>query len=50
MPWKGTASDYDIVGDDEVNPGAAWYDPQPKDAAAEITGYVAFWKGVTVEA
>lgn len=49
-PWKGTASYYDIVVGDDVNPGAAWYYPQPKEAAAEITGYVAFWKGVTVEA
>jgi uncharacterized protein (DUF427 family) len=32
----------------EENPDAAWYYPQPKEAAAEITGYVAFWKGVEV--
>ena len=29
-------------------PDAAWYYPQPKDAAAQIRGRVAFWKGVEV--
>lgn len=47
-PWKGTASYYDVVVGDVVNPNAAWYYPEPRDAANEITGYVAFWKGVTV--
>ena len=47
-PWKGTADYFDVVGGGEVNENAAWYYPQPKDAAAEITNYVAFWKGVTV--
>jgi uncharacterized protein (DUF427 family) len=31
-----------------VNPDAAWYYPSPKDAAKQITGRVAFWKGVQV--
>ena len=48
-PWKGVASYYDVVVDDQVNGDAAWYYPAPKDAAAEITDYVAFWKGVAVE-
>ncbi|EIL99268.1 hypothetical protein RHOFW104T7_18100 [Rhodanobacter thiooxydans] len=48
--WKGTASYFDVVVDDEVNPAAAWYYPQPKPEAAEIRGYVAFWHGVTVRA
>lgn len=48
-PWKGTASYYDVVVGDKVNPGAAWYYPEPKDAAANIKGHVAFWRGVTVE-
>jgi uncharacterized protein (DUF427 family) len=48
-PWKGDASYYDIVVDGSVNEGAAWYYPQPKEAAAKIKGRVAFWKGVTVE-
>jgi len=47
-PWKGTASYYDVVVDDAVNAQAAWYYPQPKDAAAQIAGRVAFWKGVRV--
>ncbi|MGI8754924.1 MAG: DUF427 domain-containing protein [Acidimicrobiales bacterium] len=49
-PWKGTASYYDVVVDGDVNPGAAWYYPAPKDAAAEIQDHVAFWNGVTVDA
>jgi uncharacterized protein (DUF427 family) len=48
--WKGTASYQSVVVDGEVNADAAWYYPEPKDAAAEITDHVAFWKGVTVEA
>ncbi|PIQ78450.1 hypothetical protein COV82_00650 [Candidatus Peregrinibacteria bacterium CG11_big_fil_rev_8_21_14_0_20_46_8] len=27
---------------------AAWYYPQPKEAAAQIKDYVAFWKGIEV--
>lgn len=48
-PWKGTANYYDVVVDDLINPAAAWYYPTPKPAAANIKGYVAFWRGVTVE-
>ena len=47
-PWKGTASYYDVVVGDKVNANAAWYYADPKDAAKEITGRVAFWKGVRV--
>lgn len=47
--WKGVASYYTIVVDGKTNPDAAWYYPAPKDAAKNIAGYVAFWKGVTVE-
>jgi len=49
-PWKGTASYYDIVVGDQVNAGAAWYYPEPKEAAKEIAGRVAFWKGIFVDA
>lgn len=49
-PWKGTASYYDVVVDGKVNANAAWYYPEPKSAAAEIKGRVAFWKGVQVQA
>ena len=47
-PWKGTASYYDVVVDGERNGDAAWWYPTPKEAAAEIEGRVAFWKGVEV--
>ena len=47
--WKGTASYYDVVVDGRKNADAAWYYPDPKSAAAEIGGWVAFWHGVTVE-
>ena len=49
-PWKGLASYFDIVAGGAVNSDAAWYYPAPKDAAKQIAGYVAFWKGVQVEA
>jgi len=48
-PWKGTASYYDVVVNGEVNKDAAWYYPEPKEAAKQITGHVAFWRGVSVE-
>lgn len=48
--WKGTANYYDIVVGDKVNEGAAWYYADPKPAAKEIQGRIAFWKGVTVSA
>ncbi len=47
-PWKGTASYVSIVVDGEENTDAAWYYPEPKPAAAEITDRFAFWKGVQV--
>ena len=48
--WKGTASYYTVEVNGQRNPDAAWYYPEPKDAAKQIAGYVAFWKGVTVTA
>ena len=47
-PWKGTASYYDVEVGGERNEGAAWYYPEPKSAAAQIAGRVAFWRGVRV--
>jgi uncharacterized protein (DUF427 family) len=47
--WKGTASYYNVTVGGEINPDAAWYYPDPKDAARNITGRIAFWKGVRVE-
>ena len=46
--WKGTASYYDVVVGDAVNANAAWYYPEPKEAAAQIKDHVAFWHGVEV--
>lgn len=48
-PWKGEASYYNITVNGKVNKNAAWYYPEPKEAASEIKGYVAFWKGVKVK-
>ena len=48
-PWKGEASYYNVVVDGETNKDAAWYYPEPKDAAAEIKNRIAFWRGVKVE-
>ena len=47
--WKGTASYYDVVVDGATNKDAAWYYPDPKDAAAQIRDHVAFWRGVIIE-
>lgn len=49
-PWKGEASYYDVTVAGETNKDAAWYYPNPKDAAAEIKDRIAFWRGVKVEA
>ncbi len=47
--WKGQASYYTIEVDGQQNKDAAWYYPEPKEKAKQIKGYVAFWRGVTVE-
>ena len=47
-PWKGTASYYTLAVDGAENKDAAWYYPDPKSAAEQIRGRVAFWKGVEV--
>ena len=47
-PWKGTASYYTVSVDGQESPDAAWYYPQPKEAASQIEGRIAFWKGVEV--
>ena len=49
-PWKGLASYYSIEVDGQLNKDAAWFYPQAKDKAKNIEGYIAFWKGVKVEA
>ncbi|WP_309630414.1 DUF427 domain-containing protein [Brevundimonas sp.] len=47
-PWKGTASYCSLVVDGKENRDAVWYYPEPRSAAAEIAGRLAFWKGVEV--
>lgn len=46
--WKGQASYYTLFVDGDANPDAVWTYPEPKDAAAQIKGRVAFWRGVQV--
>lgn len=48
--WKGTARYYHLMVGGEENRDAAWYYPDPKDAAAQIKDHVAFWRGVRVQA
>ena len=47
-PWKGTAHYYDVVVNGERNENAAWFYPETKKAADNITGRIAFWHGVDV--
>ena len=47
-PWKGTAHYYSLKVNGEVNANAVWYYAEPKGAATQIKGRVAFWKGVNV--
>ena len=47
-PWKGTAQYLSLDAGGRTNPDAVWYYAEPKAAAAEIKGRVAFWKGVQV--
>ena len=48
-PWKGAASYFTVIVNGNENRDAAWYYPNPSDAAAQIKNYVAFWRGVRVE-
>ena len=47
-PWKGTASYYNVIVDEQENLDAAWYYENPSAAAAEIQDRVAFWRGISV--
>lgn len=47
-PWKGEAHYYTVVANGAENRDAAWFYPEPKPAAAQIRGRIAFWKGVQV--
>ncbi len=46
--WKGTANYYDVVAGGDRNENAAFEYQEPKGAAAQIRGRVAFWRGVVV--
>jgi uncharacterized protein (DUF427 family) len=46
--WKGQANYYSLIVGGDLNPDAVWYYADPKEAAAQIRGRVAFWKGVRV--
>lgn len=46
--WKGQATYQTLLVDGDANPDAVWMYADPKEAAAEIKGRVAFWKGVQV--
>jgi len=46
--WKGLANYYSIDVNGKINENAIWVYRNPKTAAAEIKGYVAFWHGVVV--
>ena len=47
-PWKGQAYYKSLFVNGEMNTDAVWYYPEPSEAAANIKGRVAFWKGVKV--
>ena len=47
-PWKGMAHYHSLLVDGDLNPDAVWYYPEPSEAAVQIKGRVAFWKGVQV--
>jgi len=48
-PWKGTASYYNVVVSGQTNTDGAWSYLNPRERARNITGYVAFWKGIRIE-
>ena len=47
-PWKGTANYYTLMVDGQSNPDAAWFYTDPKPAANQVRGRIAFWKGVQI--
>ncbi|MBI2121887.1 MAG: DUF427 domain-containing protein [Candidatus Sungbacteria bacterium] len=46
--WKGVADYYNVVVDGEINEDAAWVYPEPTEAAKQIKGRFAFWRGVEI--
>lgn len=47
-PWKGSAAYYHLEVGGQTNENAAWFYSDPFDAATNIQGRIAFWKGVKV--
>ena len=47
--WKGRASYYTLEVNGLQNKDAAWFYPEPLNAALNIKGHIAFWKGVVIE-
>lgn len=41
--WKGTASYYNLDANGKQAANAAWYYPEPSEAAKDIKHYVAFY-------
>jgi uncharacterized protein (DUF427 family) len=48
-PWKGQCRYFTIQVNGATNIDAAWRYADPRPAAKEIAGYIAFWKGVLIE-
>lgn len=48
-PWKGEASYYTVTVNGDSSQNAAWYYPEPFEAASQIKDHVAFWKGVQIQ-
>lgn len=46
--WKGTARYFSLSVNGQENSDAAWYYPDPKDAAKNIKDRIAFWRGVRI--
>ena len=42
-PWKGRAHYYNVVVNGDREDNAAWYYPDPSDAASQIEDHVAFY-------
>lgn len=47
-PWKGEASYLSVNVNGKINTDAAWFYPNPKNAANNIKNHIAFWRGVEV--
>ena len=48
-PWKGLVNYYDLKISGEQRPNAAWYYPNPKERAVDISGYISFGGGILIE-